>query len=154
MYAFGAVFTDVALPESSSIEYFNVQGESLGKAFVPPANTGLSFVGLVFTNQRIAHVRITSGNTAPGPGANDGGLVDVAVMDDFIYGEPLAVGPPIDKDQCKSGQWATFNFPRTFENEGDCIQFVNTGKCPNHLEGNWSHVFVVMQSGNRRYESN
>lgn len=126
--AFGAVFTDVDLPESTSIEYFDGQGGSLGRVFVPPANAGLSFVGLIFGNQRIARARITSGNTAPGPAANDGGSVDVVVMDDFIYGEPLAVGPPTDKDECKNGGWSTFNFPRTFSNQGDCIQFVNTGK--------------------------
>jgi len=123
--AFGAVFTDVDLPESTSVEYFGPEGESLGKLFVPPANNGLSFVGLVFTNERVALIRITSGNVAPGP--NESSVVDVVVMDDFIYGEPL-VGPPIDKDQCKKGGWAEFEFPRAFKNQGDCIQFVNTGK--------------------------
>ncbi len=37
-------------------------------------------------------------------------------------------GPPRDKEQCKNGGWIRFNFPRTFKNQGDCIQFVNTGK--------------------------
>lgn len=37
-------------------------------------------------------------------------------------------GPPRRKDQCKEEGWARFNFPRTFKNQGDCIQFVNTGK--------------------------
>jgi hypothetical protein len=37
-------------------------------------------------------------------------------------------GPPASKEQCKNGGWALFNFPRTFKNQGDCIQFVNTGK--------------------------
>lgn len=32
------------------------------------------------------------------------------------------------KDQCKNGGWALFNVPRTFRNQGDCIQFFNTGK--------------------------
>ena len=117
--AFGAVFTDVDLPESTSIEYFDVHGVSLGRAFVPPANTGLSFVGLIFGSERIARVHITSGNTAPGSGANDGGQIDVVVMDDFIYGEPFTIGPPTDKDQCKDGGWSSFNFPRTFNNQGD-----------------------------------
>ena len=36
-------------------------------------------------------------------------------------------GPPTDEDQCKNGGWQRFNFPRTFKNQGDCIQFVNTG---------------------------
>jgi hypothetical protein len=123
--AFGAVFSDVDLPESTSVEYFGPEGESLGKLFVPPANNGLSFVGLVFTNERIALVRITSGNTAPGP--NESTVVDVVVMDDFIYGEPL-VGPPTDADQCKKGGWSEFDFPRSFKNQGNCIQFVKTGK--------------------------
>jgi Big-like domain-containing protein/thrombospondin type 3 repeat protein len=37
-------------------------------------------------------------------------------------------GPPTNKDQCKNGGWQLFDFPRTFKNQGDCIQFVNTGK--------------------------
>src|SRR5436309_10335924 len=38
------------------------------------------------------------------------------------------IGPPTNKDQCKNGGWQTFNTPRTFKNQGDCIQYVNTGK--------------------------
>lgn len=34
---------------------------------------------------------------------------------------------PKTKDQCKNGGWARFNDP-VFKNQGDCIQFVNTGK--------------------------
>lgn len=37
-------------------------------------------------------------------------------------------GPPKFKDQCKGGGWSRFNVPRAFKNQGDCIQFVNTGK--------------------------
>jgi hypothetical protein len=37
-------------------------------------------------------VRIAYGNAALGP--DDGGGVDVAVMDDFIYGEPQAIPEP------------------------------------------------------------
>jgi len=37
-------------------------------------------------------------------------------------------GPPRFKDQCKDDGWMRFNFPRAFTNQGDCIQFVNTGK--------------------------
>jgi hypothetical protein len=37
-------------------------------------------------------------------------------------------GGPITKDECKDGGWESFDFPRTFKNQGDCIQFVNTGK--------------------------
>lgn len=37
-------------------------------------------------------------------------------------------GPPRRKDQCKDNGWMRFDFPRGFKNQGDCIQFVNTGK--------------------------
>lgn len=37
-------------------------------------------------------------------------------------------GPPRRKDQCKDDGWMRFDFPRLFKNQGDCIQFVNTGK--------------------------
>jgi sugar lactone lactonase YvrE len=37
-------------------------------------------------------------------------------------------GGPTSKNECKHGGWETFDFPRTFKNQGDCVQFVNTGK--------------------------
>jgi nitrous oxidase accessory protein NosD len=37
-------------------------------------------------------------------------------------------GQPTFKDQCKDGGWARFDTPRRFKNQGDCIQFINTGK--------------------------
>ena len=40
----------------------------------------------------------------------------------------LQTGPPTLKDQCKNGGWQRFTVPRKFKNQGDCIQFVNTGK--------------------------
>jgi hypothetical protein len=43
----------------------------------------------VFDETRIARVRITSGDVAPGP--NDDRKHDIVVMDDFIYGEPQAL---------------------------------------------------------------
>jgi hypothetical protein len=41
---------------------------------------------------------------------------------------PPATGPPTNKEQCKNGGWMTFTTPRRFKNQGDCIQFVNTGR--------------------------
>jgi hypothetical protein len=35
---------------------------------------------------------------------------------------------PTTIEQCKNGGWKTFTMPRAFKNQGDCIQFVNTGK--------------------------
>lgn len=47
---------------------------------------------------------------------------------DFELDAPVVVvGPPLNKDECKKDGWMTFNNP-TFKNQGDCIQFVNTGK--------------------------
>lgn len=40
---------------------------------------------------------------------------------------PAPAGPT-SKEQCKHGGWRNFTFPRVFKNQGDCIQFVNTGK--------------------------
>jgi hypothetical protein len=113
---FGAVFTDVDQPDGSGpgekrgnrgastlIKYFSADGELLFSSFVPasPGDGSLSFFGIVFSDARIARVRITSGNTAPGP--DDGGKHDIVVMDDFIYGEPqpllLPGGPGKDDDE-------------------------------------------------------
>jgi hypothetical protein len=98
---FGAVFTDVDQPDGSGpgtkrgnrkpstpIEYFGADGDLLFSSFVPasPGDASLSFFGIVFEDARIARVRITSGNVAPGP--DDEGKHDVVMMDDFLYGEP------------------------------------------------------------------
>lgn len=90
---FGAVFADVDLAGTTSIEYFNLQGTSLGRFFAPVADNGLSFLGVFFdAGERVARIRIVTGNSALGP--NDGGGVDVVAMDDFIYAEPLVVPEP------------------------------------------------------------
>jgi len=53
-----------------------------------------SFLGVVFDSPIVSRVRIISGNTALGPTDNPGIGIDVAVMDDFIYGEPTAAAVP------------------------------------------------------------
>ena len=98
---FGAVFADVDLPDGSGpgkdhgnrkastlIEYFGVHGDLVFSSFVPasPGDGSLSFFGIVFDDARIARVRITAGNVAPGP--DDVGKHDVVMMDDFLYAEP------------------------------------------------------------------
>ena len=37
-------------------------------------------------------------------------------------------GGPTNKDECRDDGWESFDFPRTFRNQGDCVQFVETGK--------------------------
>ena len=37
-------------------------------------------------------------------------------------------GPPRNKEQCKNAGWMRFDTPNQFDNQGDCVQFVNTGR--------------------------
>ena len=98
---FGAVFTDVDLPDGSGpgakrgnrqastlVEYFGIDGDLVFSSFVSasPGDGSQSFLGIVFDDARIARVRITTGDVAPGP--NDDREHDIVVMDDFIYSEP------------------------------------------------------------------
>jgi hypothetical protein len=91
---FGAVFTDVDLSTSSSIQFFDLNNNSLGTFFVPniAGNETLSFLGVQFNaGERIGRVRITSGDQVLAAGNL---ALDVVVMDDFIYGEPQAAAVP------------------------------------------------------------
>jgi hypothetical protein len=83
---FGAVYTDVDIPEKTGFRYYDIHGKLLGAFTVPAKPRGLSFLGVRFPTAVVARVRIEYGNHALGP--NDSAGVDVAVMDNFIYGEP------------------------------------------------------------------
>jgi hypothetical protein len=85
---FGAVYTDVDTTHTA-FEYFDVDDNSLGKFAVPIADNGLSFLGVAFPVACVARVRIEYGTVALGP--DDSKENDVAVMDDFIFGEPQPV---------------------------------------------------------------
>jgi hypothetical protein len=89
---FGAVYTDVDREETASFEFFDTNDESLVTFAVPVSKDGLSFLGIAFPDAVVARVRIVYGNSELGP--DDGGQYDVAVMDDFIFGEPQ----PLDGD--------------------------------------------------------
>jgi cell division septation protein DedD len=93
---FGAVFTDVDLASTTSIQFFDEMDNSLGTFFVPAlaGSENLSFLGVLFNaGERIGRVRITSGNTALGAATNDA-PPDLVVMDDFIYAEPQGAVTP------------------------------------------------------------
>jgi hypothetical protein len=91
---FGAVFADVDFANTTSIQYFNSNGASLGTFFVPTSASGLSVLGVSGFGEDIGRVRITTGNSALGPTEAVGAAgVDVVVMDDFLYGEPKAIVP-------------------------------------------------------------
>jgi hypothetical protein len=116
---FGAVFSDVDIPSGdrfellgniiptgvgsgeTTIELFDLQGISLGVFNVPAGapstapNGSLSFLGVVANaGERIARVRITAGSEALGMADSNGNPVDVVVMDDFLYSEPVAIPEP------------------------------------------------------------
>lgn len=94
---FGVVFTDVDSATGgnrSLIRVYAADGTQLSAASAPVHDNGLSFVGISFNNgERIARVVIESGNAALSATNNDGeNGKDIVAMDDFIYGEPRAVG--------------------------------------------------------------
>jgi hypothetical protein len=93
---FGAVFTDVDVLGSTSIEFFDENDMSLFSASVPAStNGGLSFLGVSFdAGERVHRLTITSGDAALGPGVLDGNPFDLVVMDDWVYGEPQPVPEP------------------------------------------------------------
>ena len=92
---FGSVFADVDLPGLTKMDFYGVGNILLGSYDVPVFSQGLSFLGVTFDNgEQIERVRITLGNTPllANAGITETPNLDVVVMDDFIYGEPIAKG--------------------------------------------------------------
>jgi hypothetical protein len=87
---FGAVYLDVDT-DHTAFEYFDAAGQSLGSFGVPIADKGQSFLGVAFDTAIVARVKVEYGTVALGP--DDSPENDVAVMDDFIFGEPQAANP-------------------------------------------------------------
>lgn len=81
-----------------------------------------------------------SSSSGPTIASNPGGTGEVIIDPDGVvkYSPFLTslsscapagrIGPPTNKDQCKKDGWKNFTVPEKFKNQGDCIQFVNTGK--------------------------
>jgi YVTN family beta-propeller protein len=81
--------------------------------FVYVANQGSDNVSVIATATNTVVATVQVGNSP-------------IALGQFIG--PVSIGPPIDKEECKDNGWRAFNTPRRFKNQGDCIQFVNTGK--------------------------
>ncbi len=101
---FGAVFADVDLADTTSLHFFGAGDVDLGTfhAQASGGNEGFSFLGVLFPAAQVARVRITSGNGILSSGSNETATVDMVVMDDFIYGEPIAAIAAIPEP----GTWA------------------------------------------------
>jgi hypothetical protein len=85
---FGAVFTDVDLSRSTSLEFYDRRGCFIAKVYVPPRSKGLSFASIVVDKAYgypIYEVKFKVGTKAISSKYSRG---DVVVMDDFIFGEP------------------------------------------------------------------
>jgi hypothetical protein len=102
---FGAIFTDVELANTSSIEYFS-GSKSLGKYYVDPSATSgdTQFLGVLFDDSIVTDVTLTVGTNAIfsfdgtsfqsfGPEDLANGI-DLAVTDDFAFAEPTKVPEP------------------------------------------------------------
>ena len=90
---FGVVFSDVDRAGSTRIEYFDAAGVRIANLEAPAQSgaQGFSFIGAVFDSAVIARVVITSGDadlSATSTDLSAGGISDLVVMDDFVYGEP------------------------------------------------------------------
>lgn len=94
---FGVVFSDVDLPNSTSLEFFN-GSKSLGKYFAPAHNavSSFSFLGVYFNSaERITRIRVEhQGVLADGQkDISNNGVSDLIVLDDLLYSEPVAINP-------------------------------------------------------------
>jgi hypothetical protein len=79
-------------------------------------------------------------STGPTIASNSGGTGELIIDEDGVvkYSPFLTsvsscapvphIGPPTNKDQCKNGGWQTFNTPRAFKNQGDCVSYTSNGK--------------------------
>jgi hypothetical protein len=86
---FGAVYTDVDREETAAFEFFDTKGKRLGTYAVPVSEDGHSFLGVAFPKAIVGRVRIVYGTSELGP--DDNAQYDVAVMDNFVFGEPQPV---------------------------------------------------------------
>jgi hypothetical protein len=92
--AFGLVFVDAEIRGVTRVDFFDAQNQLIfSRDALIGNNQSLSFFGGVANaGERISRVRITSGaNTIVANGMLGDPVEDAVVMDDFLYGEPLAV---------------------------------------------------------------
>ena len=88
---FGIVFSDVDLPNSTAMEFFN-EDRSLGKFFVPAKQGGnFSFLGVYFKNEQVTRVSVAHDSHLDKgqKDISDNGPADLVTMDNFLWSEPV-----------------------------------------------------------------
>jgi hypothetical protein len=89
---FGLVFSDVDIPNSTFLEFFN-GAKSLGKYFAPvhDGSSNFSFLGVYFSNENVTRIRVGHDGTLSegGKDITSGGNKDFVVFDDFLFDEPV-----------------------------------------------------------------
>ena len=95
---FGIVFCDVDLVEPTFVIVYDIEDETLAfvlvEAFEPGGivNESFSFFGITTDEPIIGRIEIFTGFDPLGEEENvNGGAIEVVVMDDIIYGEPVPV---------------------------------------------------------------
>jgi hypothetical protein len=144
---FGVVFTDVDKADSTKVEFFDVRGELLFASTVRASagDGSQSFLGVSYKYSPIAKVRITSGEGPLGPNdVTQGGAQDLVVMDDLVFGEPVAFGlfGPGSAQGTVEGQ------PLTFGSAGGNALGVNFRGLAGGAEGGSSPVRVRLRVTN------
>jgi hypothetical protein len=89
----GIVFSDVDRDGTATMTLYASDGANLG-TYAAPARSdsaGHSFVAVAYDRPLVARVEVISGESALGAGIDDlsaGGIHDLVVTDDFLFGEP------------------------------------------------------------------
>jgi hypothetical protein len=112
----------VASFSTGIIRKYSPSGTDLG----PFAPAGSGFYGLDFDGAGNLYSSVTSSGAIEkfSPGGAALGAFGTSGRDLVV----VPPGGPTTKDECKHGGWVSFDFPRAFKNQGDCVQFVETGK--------------------------
>ena len=119
-------FTTVTFDPTISYPVTTRTGGSASPHPCPPTPADMDVLSAGSTIRVIAiNVGDTSVNDTGLDGYLDNVVVDTADGVTTYDFEPATT--PSNKDECKKGGWETFNTP-VFKNQGDCIQYVNTGK--------------------------
>jgi hypothetical protein len=87
----------------------------------PGGAQSLSFLGVDFGSDVVSRVEMTNGNAALGPDQGPG--INVVVMDDFVYGEPVSAVPEASTLMLLAGGLLSFGLmrrARTLEKPARC----------------------------------